>query len=218
MNLRALIFDLDGVLADTLKLHYRSWKRLGDEEQIPFSWRDFDRALGLTRRSALDVFLNGRVVSEATVQDYLRRKNAYFHEYLQDLSPADTAPGVADLIADARAAGLKIGLGSSSANARLVLSRLGLLDQFDAIGDGNTPVASKPAPDIYQYVANCLDVHPSEAVVFEDSDAGVQAGLAGGFYVVGIGSTRVAGAHLIVPSLAGIRVATLRERLAALSA
>ncbi|MBI5668108.1 MAG: beta-phosphoglucomutase family hydrolase [Chloroflexi bacterium] len=215
MHLRALIFDLDGVIADTISLHYESWVRLGQDYNIPFTLEDYEPMLGLPRRACLDLFLKGRTVSEDLAQTMMARKNAYFHELLDRLTPADAAPGVADLIREGRAAGLKIALGSSSQNARLVLKKVGLLEYFDVIGDGLTVERTKPAPDIYLWVADRLHLPPHEGVVFEDSGAGVQAALAGGFRVVGLGAARVVGAaHVVLPSLAGVTLDRLRDLLA----
>lgn len=211
---RALIFDLDGVIADTIPLHYQSWLLLAQDLGIPFTPEDNELMLGLPRRECLAIFLRGQAVDEETAQDLMNRKNRYFLGLLENLTPADAAPGVAALIAEARAEGLKIGLGSSSQNARRVLEKLALLSRFDVVGDGLTVARTKPAPDIYLWAAARLGIDPPEAVVFEDSAAGVQAGLEGGFRVVGIGQPRiVGGAHLVVPSLAGITLAALRRHL-----
>lgn len=215
MHLRALIFDLDGVIADTISLHYESWVRLGQDFNIPFTPEDYEPMLGLPRRACLELFLKGRPVSEDLAQTMMARKNAYFHELLDALTPNDAAPGVADLIREGRAAGLKIALGSSSQNARLVLAKVGLLDFFDVIGDGLTVARTKPAPDIYLWVADRLHLTPQQGVVFEDSGAGVQAARAGGFWVVGIGPARVVGgAHAVLPSLEGVTLVRLHELLA----
>ncbi|HEX2908648.1 MAG TPA: beta-phosphoglucomutase family hydrolase [Phototrophicaceae bacterium] len=214
INLRALIFDLDGVIAETLWLHYESWRRLAEDENLPFTPQHYEGMLGLPRRACLPIFLQGRTVSEEIAQDLMRRKNDYFTELMERMTPADAAPGVADLIHEGRAAGLKIALGSSSQNARRVLTKLGLLDFFDVVGDGLTVERTKPAPDIYLWAAEHLGVQPAEAVVFEDSAAGVEAGLAGDFWVVGIGSPHLVGrAQVVVESLAGMTLASLRERL-----
>ncbi len=213
IDLRALIFDLDGVIADTNTPHLQSWQRLSQEENIPFSPAIYQHMMGLPRRQCLNVFLGGRAISEETAQDYLHRKNIYFLELLDDYNPQDAAPGVPELIHEGREAGLKIGLGSSSQNARRVLEKLGLYDLFDVIGDGNTATESKPAPDIFLWVAERLGVSPQQAVVFEDSAAGVQAAKSGGFPVVGIGETErlVQAADMIVPSLAGMNLHKLRS-------
>jgi len=213
LNIRALIFDMDGVLADTPPLHYESWLRLAQDEGINFGWDQHEQMQGLVRRHSLEVFLGGKPVSESQAQDMMARKNAYFVESLKNLSPADRFPGTAEIMQEAHAAGLKVGLGSSSQNARGVVEKLGLLQYFDVIADGYTVRNNKPAPDIFLWVANQLNLAPSEAIVFEDSVAGMQAAIAGGFWRVGLGGKHGAGAHLALNSLAEVNLTTVLQRL-----
>jgi len=215
LDIRAFIFDLDGVLAGTPILHYHSWRRLAEEEYIPFTWEQHENMQGLSRRASLDVFLGGRPISDSDAQRLMDRKNSYFLEVLQSISPADCFPGTAELIREARAAGLKIGLGSSSQNARRVVEQLGLLMYFDAVADGHTVKHNKPAPDIFLWVAHRLGVTPRQSVVFEDSMAGMQAAISGGFWRVGLGGQHGEGAHMALPSLDGV---TLDVILGGLSA
>ncbi|MBL8163225.1 MAG: beta-phosphoglucomutase family hydrolase [Anaerolineae bacterium] len=200
-TIRAFIFDLDGVIADTLTAHDLSWQRLAAEEGLTFTAEQYKRMQGLARRESLDIFLNGLQLDEPTAQAWMDRKNRYFRELLDQFTPGHCKPGAATLIAQARAAGLKVGLGSSSQNALRVIDKLGLTPQFDVMADGNTVTRNKPAPDIFLWVAAQLGVSPAETVIFEDSDAGLQAALAGGFWVVGVGGEHNDGAHLAVGSL-----------------
>ena len=213
LNIRALIFDMDGVLADTPPMHYESWRRLAQDEGIDFGWDQHEQMQGLVRRHSLEVFLGGKPVSESQAQDMMARKNAYFVERLQHLSPADRFPGTAEIMQEAHAAGLKVGLGSSSQNARGVVEKLGLFQYFDVIADGYTVPNNKPAPDIFLWVAEQLKVAPSEAIVFEDSVAGMQAAIAGGFWRVGLGGKHGAGAHVTLNSLAEVNLSMLLQRL-----
>ena len=215
LDIRAFIFDLDGVLAGTPILHYHSWRRLAEEEHIPVTWEPHENMQGLSRRASLDVFLGGRPISDNDAQRLMDRKNSYFLEGLQSIPPADCFPGTAELIREARASGLKIGLGSSSQSARRVVEQLGLLMYFDAVADGHTVKHNKPAPDIFLWVANRLGVTPQQSVVFEDSMAGMQAAISGGFWRVGLGGQHGEGAHVALPSLDGV---TLDVILGGLSA
>lgn len=213
-DIRALIFDMDGVIADTLDLHYRAWQRLSRDEGIPFTAEQYRFMQGLPRPASLKIFLNGRDLSETSAQEWMDRKNRYFLEQLQNFTLANCKPGAGELIREARATGLKIGLGSSSQNAHRVLEKLELLPLFDTIADGSTVPNNKPAPDIFLWVANKLGVKPAEAVVFEDSEAGMEAALAGGFWTVGIGNDYESQPHLGLTSLAEITLSTLQARLA----
>ncbi len=213
-DIRALIFDVDGVLTDTVELHYQSWKHLTDEAGMDFTREDNDALRGVSRRKGLELLLRGRAMDEGTMQAWMQRKNDHFLEALAQMSPADRLPGVTELIAEARNTGLKLGVASASRNARAVLDRLQLTDVFEAIADAHCVANTKPAPDLFVWAAGRLDVCPAQALIVEDSQAGVEAGRNGGFWTVGIGDPRVVGAaHIVVPSLHGITLAYLLERL-----
>ena len=214
LDIRALIFDLDGVITDTAELHYRAWKQLADEEGIPFTREDNEQLRGVSRRESLNRILRGRPIDEPTAQAWMARKNAYYLEFLKGITPADILPGVVDFLTSARSRGLKLALGSASRNAREVLERLDILSLFDVIGDGHSVVNSKPAPDLFLWAAGGLGVNPAHAVVFEDAEAGIDAALAGGFWTVGIGSANGGHAHILAPGgLAELTVDLLLEKL-----
>ena len=185
--MKALIFDLDGVVADTSAAHYRSWVRLSHEEGIAFDAVANRRLLGRTREDSVRLFAGERVLDAATTAEWGARKQACFLEELARMGPADALPGVVALLAEARAAGIPLALASSSRNARAVLAQLGLSDAFDVIADGTTVANPKPAPDIFIWCAERLGVAPADCIVFEDAEAGVAAARAGGFQVIGVG-------------------------------
>lgn len=211
--IKAFIFDLDGVITDTAEFHFLAWKRLADEEGIVFTREDNEQLRGVSRRESLNRMLKGRPIDEATAHLWMERKNDYYKDYLKHITPDHALPGVPQFLAAARAAGLKVGLGSASKNARDVLERLQLIDAFDAIGDGYSVVNSKPAPDLFVWVAGRLDLPPNQAVVFEDAEAGVDAALAGGFWTVGIGTANVKHAHLTAPGVGELTVQTVLSRM-----
>jgi beta-phosphoglucomutase len=214
--IKAFIFDLDGVITDTAELHYQAWKQLTTEENIPFSREVNEHLRGLSRRASLEFILRDQEPPpEATMQAWMERKNIYYRELLQTITPEHTLPGVVEFLQSARGAGIRLGIGSASRNARDVLASLELLDLFDTIGDGYSVVNSKPAPDLFVWVAGALGVAPPEAVVFEDAEAGVAAALAAGFWTVGIGAERVQRAHFVVGGLAELTPAQVIERISA---
>jgi kojibiose phosphorylase len=215
LAIRGAIFDLDGVLTDTSELHYQSWQRLADEEGIPFD-REANEALrGLTRRDSLLRVLNGRPATEARMRDLMERKNAYYQESAERITPADLLPGVLALLDELRAAGVRIAIGSASKNARPVIERLGMAGRVDAISDGYSVERHKPAPDLFLHAAQQLGLAPGECVVFEDAAAGVEAALAAGMWVVGLGPRqRVGAAHLVLPGLESAHWASIKAHLA----
>jgi beta-phosphoglucomutase len=193
---RAVIFDLDGVITDTAEFHYLGWQRLADEEGIPFDRGANEALRGLSRRESLLAMLGERVVPDAQLLEWMERKNDYYVASLGDMGPEDALPGAVELIEDARSRGLKVAIGSSSKNARLVLDKLGLSDAFDAVADGNSVERAKPAPDLFLAAADLLGVGPEECIVVEDAESGVDAALAAGMTAVGVGpADRVGHAH-----------------------
>jgi beta-phosphoglucomutase len=199
----AVLFDLDGVITDTAELHYRAWQRMADEAGLPFDRQANEALRGIGRRESLGRVLGARSVSEAEAEDLMDRKNGYYRELLKTLTPDDVLPGSTELVEAARNRGLRVALASASRNAREVLDRLGIADRFDAVCDGHTVEAAKPAPDLFLAAAAALGLPPAECVVFEDAADGVAAGHAAGMLVVGIGpAERVGTAEIVVDGLA----------------
>lgn len=212
-SIKAFIFDLDGVITDTAEFHYLAWKQLAEEEGIDFTREDNEQLRGVSRRESLKRMLKGRPIDEATAQDWMERKNVYYKNYLTTITPDHALPGVPQFLAEARAAGIKIGLGSASKNAAEVLEKLQLASAFDVVGDGYSVVNSKPAADLFVWVAGGLHTPPNYAVVFEDAEAGIEAALAGGFWSVGLGNANVQKAHLTAPAIADLTVQTVLSRM-----
>ncbi|MCX7683080.1 MAG: beta-phosphoglucomutase [Anaerolineae bacterium] len=205
--IKAFIFDLDGVLTDTAEYHYQAWKRLADELGIPFDRQRNEAMRGVSRRRSLELLLDGRPATEEQMEQWVERKNGYYVELLRQMPPDAILPGALELLSEVRQAGMAIGIASASKNTSLVLDRLGLWGYVDAVSDGYSVARPKPAPDLFLHCARQLNVQPAEAVVVEDAAAGVEAALAGGFWVVGLGPPeRVAGAHAIFPSLEGVHL------------
>lgn len=216
MDLQAIIFDLDGVIADTAEYHYRSWQSLADEEGLRFSHAINERLRSLSRQASLEIILaeNSRTVDQTTLEEMLARKNRAYLDLLAQMDAGALLPGVRELIDEARASGLKLAVASASRNAAAVLQRTGLYDAFDAVVDSNTDLPSKPAPDLLLRAAQILGAAPDRCVVLEDAAAGIDAALAAGMWAVGLGpQERVGHAHVRFDSLAGV---TLQAVLAGL--
>jgi beta-phosphoglucomutase len=212
--IQALIFDLDGVITDTAEYHYRGWKRLADEEGLPFTREDNEHLRGISRRESLMLILKDRVYPEAKIREMMERKNNYYLEFIREITPRDLLPGAKELLEEIRAVGLKNGLGSASKNAPDVLHRLGIRALFDAVADGYSVERQKPAPDLFLHAAETLGFPPAECVVVEDAAAGIEAALAGGFRSVGLGPReRVGQAEAIFPNLDGVHLADLLKAL-----
>ncbi|MFB2937025.1 beta-phosphoglucomutase [Aerosakkonemataceae cyanobacterium BLCC-F154] len=213
-TIKGVIFDLDGVIADTAEYHYLAWQKLADEEGLSFD-RQINEALrGLPRRESLLHILGDRHVSEEQFHQMMIRKNHYYLELIQNISPADLLPGVRNLLAELKANNIRIGIGSSSKNAKEVLQRLGIIDFVDAIADGYSVIKPKPAPDTFLHAALQLKINPCECLIIEDAEAGVTAALAGGMSVIGLGPIeRVGNAHLVLENLAETSWQTLENQI-----
>ncbi len=214
VEIAAFIFDLDGVLTDTAECHYRAWKRLADEEGLPFNREDNEQLRGVSRRESLTLILKGRVYPEEKIQEMLTRKNGYYLESIREITPRDLLPGAKELLEEIRAAGLKVAVGSASQNAGEVIDRLGLRLLLNAISDGYSVEQPKPAPDLFLHAAAQLGLPPAECIVVEDAAAGIEAAKAGGFRTVGLGPRqRVGRAEVVIPSLTGVHLGDLLAAL-----
>lgn len=203
-DIKAIIFDLDGVLTDTSEYHYRAWKHLADDEHIPFTREENDAHLrGVGRRESLLYLLKGRQVSEAQMQEMMERKNRYYNELIKDMSPSEVTPGALDLLKEAQRAGLKTAIASGSKNASLVLHHLGIITYFDGIADGYSVARGKPEPDIFIFAAGLLNTATANCLGIEDANAGVEAIKTAGMTAIGIGpAERFSRADKVFNSLA----------------
>ncbi len=209
MSKNAVIFDLDGVVVTTDEYHYQAWKRMANEEGIHFD-RDINENLrGVSRMECLEIILNksSKTYDDKEKTDLAARKNDYYMEYLNNLSPADILPGVMNVLKSLKGRGVSVAIGSSSKNAPFILHKIGMKDTFDAVADGNGIKNSKPDPEVFLLAAKMLGLKAEECVVVEDADAGIEAALAGGMKAVGVGAAENnPKAHYTVKDLSSISV------------
>ena len=187
--IRGFLFDLDGVLVDTAQYHFLAWQRMAAELGIHFGEAENEQLKGVSRAESLNRILawGGKSLSDAEKQHWMTLKNEWYLELVRGMPADDYLPGAHEFLRASRAAGIKVALGSASKNAPLILERLGWIPLFDALVDGNVVTASKPDPEVFLEGARRLGLKPEECVVFEDSEAGVEAARRGGMKVVGIG-------------------------------
>ncbi len=209
---KALIFDLDGVIVDTAHYHYLAWKRLAQELGFDLTLDQNELLKGVSRMRSLDIILDlgGIKLSDSEKERIANKKNSWFVEYVNGMKPEEIFPGVKELLRSIRAKGLKVALASSSKNAPAVIRLLNIQNEFDTVVDGNMIIHSKPDPEIFLLAAKKLGIEPASCVVFEDAEAGVEAALAAGMKCVGIGSTLQLGkANLVIAKTGDFNLQTL---------
>lgn len=189
MEIKACIFDLDGVLVDTAQYHFVAWKALAKELGVPFNHEDNENLKGVSRMESLQYILNkGKLdVTPERKEVLAARKNAHYLSLCEQITEDDLFPGVLDFFEALEDDRIAIALGSASKNARMILDRLEISAYFKAIADGNSFTRSKPDPEVFLNAAAMLKLPPESCIVFEDAVSGIQAANAGGFYSVGVG-------------------------------
>ena len=194
-RIKALLFDLDGVIVSTEKNHFKAWRETASKLGIPFSEHDNEALKGVNRVDSLKQILKlgNKTVSAEEFESLLVFKNDMYLDSITTLSKADLLPGVHSLLQQAKSMGVKIGLGSSSKNAPMILTRLGITDLFDVIIDGNGVTHPKPDPEVFLNGAKALALTPSDCLVFEDANSGIAAAKAGGFIAIGVGNPLLKG-------------------------
>lgn len=189
----AFIFDLDGVIVDTAKYHYLAWRNLANALGFDFTEEQNELLKGVSRVKSLEILLYiGKVnLSEEKKQVLLLQKNKEYLEYVNKMTSEEILPGVNDLLNFLEINDIKYALGSASKNAPLILDKVGLLNRFTAIVDGNDVSKAKPDPEVFLIGAKKLGVNPENCVVVEDAIAGIEAANAAKMISIGIGDANV---------------------------
>ena len=169
--MKAIIFDLDGVICSTDHYHYLAWKSLADDLNIPFDEKDNERLRGVSRMESLDIIL------EKSKENYLLK-----------MSTKDLSKEVKETLEQLRKKGIKLAIGSSSKNTMLILKQLGLDTFFDAISDGNSIQYSKPHPEVFMKAADLLNIPYKECLVVEDAISGCFAAKSASMNVAALSS------------------------------
>ena len=208
-QIKACIFDLDGVLVDTAVYHYKAWKKLANLLGFDFTEKQNESLKGVSRTESLKLILEwgGLSLPANTMQELADKKNSWYVAMISSMTPQDVLPGVTSFLSSVRGEGMGTALGSASKNAALILERTGLNRFFDVTVDGNMIQASKPDPAVFLEGAALLQQLPANCLVFEDAVAGIEAALAAGMNVVGVGErTILKEAGLVVKDLSGISI------------
>ena len=190
---KAFIFDLDGVIVDTARYHFLAWQKLAQELGIEFTPEHNEELKGVSRVRSLDIILElGKInVTQEDKNRWLVQKNDDYLSYLKYIDNSEILPGVMPILQFLKDNNQAIALGSASKNARPILEKTGIIDYFDAIVDGNDVSNAKPDPEVFLQAAKLLGTNPENAIVFEDSVAGIQAANIANMTSIGIGQETI---------------------------
>ena len=193
MNKKGFIFDLDGVIVDTARYHFLAWQKIASELGIEFTPEHNEHLKGVSRVRSLDIILElGKInASQEDKNKWLLQKNEDYLSYLVNMDQSEVLVGVMPILAFLKDNNQLIALGSASKNARPILEKTGILNYFDAIVDGNDVTNAKPDPEFFLQAAKLLNIKPENAIVFEDSVAGIQAANIANMTSVGIGDENI---------------------------
>ncbi len=193
MQKKGFIFDLDGVIVDTAKYHYFAWKKLAESIGITFSEKDNEQLKGVSRIRSLEKILEwGDVTLEdAKFQELIAAKNDDYLSFVNKMTESEILPDVPRVLSFLKEQQQPMALGSASKNARSILSKVDLINQFDAIVDGTNVSKAKPNPEVFLKAAEMLQIEPKDCIVFEDALAGIKAANTASMISIGIGDKSV---------------------------
>jgi beta-phosphoglucomutase len=184
MAFQAAIFDLDGVIVNTVPIHFKAWKRMFSDYGIEFTFDDYKKKVdGIPRIDGCKAILTD--LSDDEIQVASSRKQVYYLEYLND-EGIKIYDSTIILIKSLLANKIKVAVISSSKNLHMILEKAHIKDLFEVIISGNDITKGKPDPQVFLMAAEGLKVLPSESVVFEDATLGVEAAKRAGMKCVGI--------------------------------
>ncbi len=193
MTKKAFIFDLDGVIVDTAKYHFLAWQKIAAQLGIEFTPEHNEELKGVSRVRSLDLILElGKMTASQSDKDkWLVQKNEDYLSYLVNMDQSEILPGVLPVLQFLKEHNQPIALGSASKNARPILEKTQTISYFDAIVDGNDVTNAKPDPEVFIRAAKALNIPNEQAIVFEDSVAGVQAANIAKMTSIGIGEASI---------------------------
>lgn len=190
--LRAVIFDLDGVVTDSAVYHYQAWKGIADRLGIPFGEEYNEKLKGVSRMESLNLILdNGRGRERYTEEEkeaWAVEKNENYKKLISQITPDNLMPGIGRLLKELKSEGIRTGLASVSKNAGVIIGQLQIGEYFDYIADAAKVERSKPFPDIFLDCAQNLGADVRDCIGIEDARAGIEAIHRAGMKAVGVGS------------------------------
>jgi len=214
-KIKAIIFDLDGVIVDTAIFHFQAWKKLANTMGFDLTEAQNEQLKGISRLESLDILLEiGKTdaVSNEEKQQLATRKNEWYRENILKMTPQDILPGVKNFLEELKKADYKIAIGSSSKNAGTILKRIGMKDFFDAVVDGTKITRSKPDPEVFLKGAQELNIPPEQCLVFEDAESGIEAAKNAGMKTIGVGKPEnLPKADKVIPGFKNINISIIEN-------
>lgn len=188
-ELKAVIFDMDGVITDTMPFHYLANKKIADELNIPFDEKENEKFRGISRTDIIKTFVKkaNLQLTPLEIKELSDRKNKYYKEHLKNIDDNFLLPGILDFIKELKESRLKLAIASSSTNARFILEKTGIINYFDFIVDASKLKKGKPNPEIFLTAADSLNVDYRDCIAIEDGKAGLVAIKHTPMYSIGIG-------------------------------
>jgi beta-phosphoglucomutase len=187
------IFDLDGVIVDTAKYHYRAWRKLANDLGFEFTEEQNELFKGVSRKRCLEILLDIGAIeaSQEQFDKWMVEKNLDYLAYIEAMDASEILPDVPKILKFLKNQNMPIALGSASKNARPILEKVKLLPYFDFIVDGNNVTKAKPNPEVFLIAAQKMNVEPESCIVFEDAVAGIEAANNAKMTSIGIGEADV---------------------------
>lgn len=205
----SVIFDMDGVLADTGPIHFNSWVKMAKEIGYHFSKEFFEKTFGQQSPTIVRKLV-GHGIEQVLVENWATRKEQYYREMVKDkLKPL---PGVKRIIQELKSYGFKLAVGSSGPreNVELLINTLKLKEDFDVLISAAEVKNGKPAPDVFLISAEKLKIEPKNCLVIEDAPVGIEAAKLAGMKSIGLTTTHekkeLLDADLIVKDLSEVSV------------
>lgn len=192
-KLQGVIFDFDGVIADTVPLYYEATKKMAMEIGAPFTREDNLRYQGVPRKVLIDdlVARTDNVFTDLEKEILGNRKSDYYKDLIGEFTAENMLPGMYAFLKELKDAGIKFGIASSSSNAPYLLERFGIRDWFECIVDPHSLKRGKPDPEIFLTAADCLGLDYINCAAIEDGQAGLSGILQTPMFSVGIGEGEV---------------------------
>jgi beta-phosphoglucomutase len=208
--IKAVLFDLDGVLVSTDEYHYRSWKKLSAEEGFDFFDHEFNHKFrGVARMECVEIITkaSGKNYTPEQKQELADRKNRYFAESLASVTTEVLLPGALSVLHELRNRGIKTAVASNSRNAITIIKQVRIDHLLDAVIDGHQIENSKPDPEVFLLASKKVGIPPAQCLVIEDAVAGIESARRAGMKALGIGTKdRLPNADTVIPNLSAISV------------